>query len=199
LGRSPLFPLGIVKPVKPASGRDALLPLEQLLRRTAWRDRAAFAALYAQTSAKLFGIALRIMQRREAAEEVLQEAFVAVWQRAEDYDPARGSAIGWLVTIVRHTAIDQLRRSSARPESRSAPEEALLTLVSPDSTDTRAELGALQRCLDELDEAPRHAVLLAYCYGLTRDELAARLAVPVGTVKSWLRRSLERLQRCLEG
>lgn len=173
--------------------------LEQLLRRTARRDRAAFAALYAQTAAKLFGIALRIMGQREQAEEVLQESFVAVWQRAGDFDPARGSAMGWLVTIVRHCAIDQLRRGSARPESRSAPEEALLALVSPDSTDSRAELGALQRCLDELDEAPRRAVLLAYCYGLTREELAARLAVPVGTVKSWLRRSLERLKRCLDG
>jgi RNA polymerase sigma-70 factor, ECF subfamily len=197
--RSPPFAVGIVKPAGPGSGRDALAPLEQLLRRTARRDRAAFAALYTQTAAKLFGIALRIMRQRDLAEEVLQESFVAVWQRAEDYDPARGSAMGWLVTIVRHCAIDQLRRSNARPESRSAPEEALLALVSPDSADSRAELRALQRCLGELDEAPRHAVLLAYCYGLSRDELAARLAVPVGTVKSWLRRSLERLKRCLEG
>jgi RNA polymerase sigma-70 factor, ECF subfamily len=71
-------------------------------------------------------------------------------------------------------------------------------LIAPDSADSRAELRALQRCLDELDEQPRRAVLLAYCYGLTREELAGRLAVPVGTVKSWLRRSLERLQRCLD-
>jgi len=188
-----------VKPGDPQSGRHAPLPLEQLLRRTARRDRAAFAALYARTAAKLFGIALRIMRQREPAEEVLQESFVAVWQRAEDYDPARGSAMGWLVTIVRHTAIDQLRRGSARPESHSAPEEALLALISPDSADSRVELGALQRCLDELEREPRRAVLLAYCYGLSRDELAIRLAVPIGTVKSWLRRSLERLKRCLEG
>ena len=197
----PLFPfaVGTVKTAEPGSGREASLSLEQLLRRTARRDRAAFAALYAQTSAKLFGIALRIMRQREPAEEVLQESFVAVWQRAADYDPGRGSATGWLVTIVRHCAIDQLRRRTARPESRGVPEEALAALVSPDSADTGAELRALQRCLDELDQAPRRAVLLAYCYGLTRDELAVRLAVPVGTVKSWLRRSLERLQRCLEG
>jgi RNA polymerase sigma-70 factor, ECF subfamily len=173
--------------------------LQQLIRETARRDRAAFAKLYTQTSAQLFGVALRIMRQREPAEEVLQESFVAVWERAGDYDPARGSAMGWLIIIVRHCAIDQLRRRAARPESRSAPEEALSALMSPDSTDSGAELRALQRCLDELDEEPRRAVLLAYCYGLTRDELAARLAVPVGTVKSWLRRSLERLKRCLEG
>lgn len=188
-----------MNPVETQPGQDAPLPLEQMLRRAARRDRAAFAALYARTAAKLFGIALRIMRQREWAEEVLQESFVTVWQRAEDYDPARGSAMGWLVTIVRHSAIDQLRRSSARPESHTAPEEALLALVSPDSADSRVELGALQRCLDELEAEPRRAVLLAYCYGLSRDELAIRLAVPIGTVKSWLRRSLERLKRCLDG
>lgn len=188
----------VVKSIEGGSGPDAPLPLEPLLRRTARRDRAAFAALYAQTATKLFGIALRIMRQRELAEEVLQESFVTVWERAADYDPARGSAIGWLTVIVRHCAIDQLRRSSARPESRSAPEEALSALVSPEAVDTGAELRALQRCLDELEEAPRRAVLLAYCYGLTRDELAVQLAVPIGTVKSWLRRSLERLKRCLE-
>jgi RNA polymerase sigma-70 factor, ECF subfamily len=178
--------------------RASALLLEQQLLQVARRDRAAFTALYAHASAKLFGIALRITRSREAAEEVLQQSFVAVWERARDYDPARGSAMGWLVTIVRHCAIDQLRRRAARPESRSAPEEALLTLIAPESADSRAELRALQRCLDELDEQPRRAVLLAYCYGLTREELALRLAVPVGTVKSWLRRSLERLQRCLD-
>ncbi len=187
-----------MKPVEQGSGQDSPLRLQQLLRDTARRDRAAFSALYTQTSAKLFAIALRIIGQREPAEEVLQESFVAIWERAHDYDPARGSAMGWLVTIVRHCAIDQLRRRAARAESRRAPEEALLTLMAPERADSRAELRSLQRCLGELEQEPRRAVLLAYCYGLTRDEIAARLAVPVGTVKSWLRRSLERLKRCLD-
>ncbi|MGH7061377.1 MAG: sigma-70 family RNA polymerase sigma factor [Stellaceae bacterium] len=174
------------------------LRLQQLIRAAARGDRAAFAALYAATSAQLFGVALRILRRRELAEEALQESFVAMWQRAGDYDSARGSARGWLVTIVRHCAIDQLRRSTARRENRGAPEEALLGLAAPGSADSGAQLRALQRCLDELDAEPRRAVLLAYCWGLTREELAARLGVPLGTVKSWLRRSLERLQKCLE-
>ena len=178
---------------------DPGVPLVEQLRRIARRDRAAFSALYAQTSAKLFGIALRITRSTEAAEDVLQESFVAIWDRARDYDPDRGSAMGWLVTIVRHCAIDQRRRRAARPEGRSAPEEALAGLAASDSADSRAELRALQRCLEELDEQPRRAVLLAYCYGLARDELARHLGVPVGTVKSWLRRSLERLQKCLDG
>jgi RNA polymerase sigma-70 factor, ECF subfamily len=173
--------------------------LQRLLQRVARHDQTAFAALYAQTSAKLFAVALRILRRREWAEEVMQEAFVAVWQRAGDYDPARGSAAAWLTTIVRHCAIDQLRRVAVRPEGRWASEAALATRIAPDSTGSGAELRALQRCLDQLDEQPRRAVVLAYCYGLTREELAAQLAVPVGTVKSWLRRSLERLQKCLDG
>jgi RNA polymerase sigma-70 factor, ECF subfamily len=179
--------------------RPEALRQQQLLRRTAHRDRAAFAALYQQTSAKLFGIALRIVSSREAAEEILQESFVAIWERAGDYDPARGSAAGWLTAIVRHCAIDQLRRRAARPGSPSVPEDALARLVAPESAESRVELRALQRCLDELDLEPRRAVLLAYCFGLTREELARHLAVPVGTVKSWLRRSLERLRKCLDG
>jgi RNA polymerase sigma-70 factor, ECF subfamily len=184
---------------KPPAAPVSELALQRLLQRVARRDHAAFAAIYAQTSAKLFAVALRILRRREWAEEVLQEAFVAVWQRAGDFDPARGSASAWLMTIVRHGAIDQLRRVAVRPEGSVASEAALAIRIAPDSTGSGAEMRALQRCLDELDEQPRRAVLLAYCYGLTREELAAQLAVPVGTVKSWLRRSLERLQKCLDG
>ena len=188
-----------MKRLEQRSGQGSPLQLQELIRSTSRGDKAAFALLYTQTAAKLFGVAVRIVGRREEAEEVLQESFVAVWQRAGDFDAARGSATGWLTTIVRHCAIDQLRRSSARPESRPAPEDALAAMTASGAADIGAELRALQRCLDELDEAPRRAVLLAYCHGLTREELAARLEVPVGTVKSWLRRSLERLQKCLEG
>jgi len=176
---------------------DKASPLPDLIRRTGSGDKLAFSALYQATAAKLFGIALRICGRREIAEEVLQEAFVAIWERAKDYDPVRGSVMTWLVTIVRHCAIDQLRHQQSRPEGHSAPEELLNTLTATGRSDVGAELRALQRCLDELDPQPRRAVLLAYLYGLTRDEIAARLAVPVGTVKSSLWRSLERLQRCL--
>jgi RNA polymerase sigma-70 factor, ECF subfamily len=171
--------------------------LPELMRRTAQGDKKAFANLYQATSAKLFGVALRITGRREIAEEVLQEAFVAIWGRAKDYDPVRGSVMTWLVTIVRHSAIDQLRHSQSRPEGHSASEDVLTTFVATGRTDISADLRALQRCLEELDPQPRRAVLLAYLYGLTRDEIAARLKVPVGTVKSSLWRSLERLQRCL--
>jgi len=176
------------------------LPVE-LLQRVAVGDRAAFAALYRTTSAKLFGVAMRITQRRDWAEDALQESFVAVWRRAVDYDPVKGSAMTWLATIVRHRAIDQRRRRASTAEARSEPEEALLALASgaSDRADRGAELAALKRCLLELETQPRRAVLLAYAYGYTHEELARDLATPVGTVKSWIRRSLERLKRCLDG
>jgi RNA polymerase sigma-70 factor (ECF subfamily) len=172
--------------------------LQELLRKTAAGDSAAFATLYKQTSAKLFGVAVRIAGRGEVAEDALQECFVLVWQRARDYDPVRGGVMSWLIAIMRNSTIDRLRRRGARPEGHAVPEEALRQLAAPDSTDLGAELRALRGCLDELEEKPRRAVVLAYLYGLSREELAAQLAVPVGTVKSWLRRSLDRLRRCLE-
>jgi RNA polymerase sigma-70 factor, ECF subfamily len=177
---------------------DQASPLPELIRRTASGDKSGFGALYQATSGKLFGIALRICGRREVAEEVLQEAFVAIWGRAKDYDPVRGSVMTWLVTIVRHCAIDQLRHQQSRPEGHSVPEELLSDFVASGRTDVGAEMRALERCLNELDPQPRQAVLLAYLHGFTRDEIAAKLAVPVGTVKSSLWRSLERLQRCLD-
>ncbi len=190
--------MNIVKHLEERSGSDSPLQLQQLIRNTSRGDTAAFAMLYTQTAPKLFGIALRIIGRREEAEEILQEAFVAVWERSADYDAARGSAMAWLISIVRYCAIDHVRRRAVRPESRSAPDEVLLGLAAAGSTDQGAELGALQRCLGELDEQPRRAVLLAYLYGFTREEIAADFSVPLGTVKTWIRRSVERLKRCLD-
>ncbi len=190
--------MNVVKRLEERSGSNSPLQLQQLIRSTSRGDTTAFAMLYRQTAPKLFGIALRIIGRREEAEEILQEAFVAMWERSADYDAAKGSAMGWLTSITRHCAIDHVRRRAVRPESRSAPEEVLLGLAAAGSTDQGAELGALQRCLGELDEQPRRAVLLAYLYGFTREEIAADFAVPLGTVKTWIRRSVERLKRCLD-
>lgn len=177
---------------------ESPLLLQDLLRKTAAGDAAAFAALYKQTAGKLFGVAIRIAGRGEVAEDALQECFVLVWQRAADYDPVRGGAMSWLIAIIRNCTIDRLRRRAKRPEGHAAAENALSRLAAPDSTAKGAELRALKHCLGELDEQPREAVLLAYLYGLTREELALRLAVPIGTVKSWIRRSLDRLKRCLD-
>jgi RNA polymerase sigma factor (sigma-70 family) len=175
------------------------LELQQLIHLTARGDKTAFATLYEQTAAKLFGIAMRIVGQKQDAEEVLQEAFITVWRRAGEYEPTRGSVMAWLTTIVRHGAIDHRRRRAVRPDRGGAHEALLLSFADPARTEGGAELNALQRCLGELEEQPRKAILLAYIWGLTREEIAAACAVPLGTVKSWIRRSLERLKRCLDG
>jgi len=175
--------------------------LAELLLATGRGDREAFAELYRQCSPQLFGIALRIVRERARAEDVLQESFVAVWRRARDFDPRKGAAMTWLVTILRHRAIDALRRGVRQPERTAEGEAALLQLAAgpADATDRSAALAALQRCLGELADEPRHAMLMIYAYGFTQEELAARMKTPLGTVKSWVRRSLERLKRCLDG
>ena len=177
---------------------DSPLLLQELLRKTAAGDAAAFAALYKHTAAKLFGVSIRIAGRGEIAEDALQECFVTVWRRAAEYDPMRGAAMSWLLAILRNCVIDRLRRRSTRPEGHAVSDAALSRLAAPDSTEQGADMRALRACLDELEEQPRRAVLLAYLYGLTREELAAQFAVPLGTVKSWIRRSLGRLRRCLD-
>jgi len=190
------------EPARIAAGERASTDrLIGLLRAVGTGDRAAFAALYAQTAAQLFGVALRMLRQRDRAEDVLQESFVTIWQRAGDYDPAKGAPLTWLITILRHRAIDALRRSARQPERLAEPEEALLALVAgpADSADRGSDLRALQNCLGELGPEQRRAMLLVYAYGLTQEELAARLATPLGTVKSWIRRSLERLKKCLDG
>lgn len=185
------------------SDRDAAAAahLVDLLRRVAASDRVAFAELYDRTAPQLFGVALRILRQKERAEDVLQECFVAIWQRAGDYDPAKGAAMTWLMTILRHRAIDAVRRGARQPERLAEPVEALLALAAgpADSADRGSDLRALQRCLGELGTPQRNAMLMVYAYGLTQEELAARIATPLGTVKSWIRRSLERLKKCLDG
>jgi RNA polymerase sigma-70 factor (ECF subfamily) len=175
--------------------------LALLLREAAAGNRAAFAELYDATAPQLFGVALRILRQRDRAEDVLQESFVAIWQRAGDYDAGKGAPMTWLVTILRHRAIDALRRGQRQPERSAEPEEALLALAAgpADSADRGSDLMALQRCLGEIGAQQRWAILMVYAYGLTQEEVASRSATPLGTVKSWIRRSLERLKRCLDG
>jgi RNA polymerase sigma-70 factor (ECF subfamily) len=170
-----------------------------LMRRVGQQDRAAFRALYDATASHLYAVALRIVRQRDLAEDVLQESFVSIWDRAPDYDPVRGSAMSWLVTIVRHRAIDTIRRLSARPEGASAGDEALATMISGSDTAAGAERRALDRCLAELDPQPRQVIVYAYAYGYTHEELAAKFKAPLGTIKSWIRRGLDRLKLCLDG
>jgi RNA polymerase sigma-70 factor (ECF subfamily) len=173
--------------------------LSILLARVAQRDRAAFAEVYRATSAKLYGIILRILHRRDVADEVLQEVYVKIWDRAADFDPGMASPITWMATIARNRALDEIRRK--RPESIEDHPELLDTPSNEHSALTNVMRGEdgkrLTDCLNRLEEARRQMVVLAYCDGLSRDELAEKYGQPVNTIKTWLRRSLAQLKGCL--
>jgi RNA polymerase sigma-70 factor, ECF subfamily len=173
--------------------------LADLLRRVAARDEVAFAVLYRNTSAKLFGVISRILPARDAASEVLQEAYIRIWRRAGDFDSTRGSPLAWMATIARNRALDEVRR--VRPKSlEDMPEgfEPAGETVDPLATRERSEaLTALLLCLDKMDAERRAVLMLAYYRGASREALAARFGRPAATIKTWLRRSLTQLRDCL--
>ena len=174
--------------------------LNQLLRRTGREDQQAFAELYRRTSSKLFGVCLRMLHDRSEAEEVLQETYATVWRRASSFDAARASAITWLVTLSRNKAIDRLRQH--REEQLDDPFR-LDTLVDDQpgpavSAETSQEYQRLEHCLDELEPQQKKSVREAFFTGATYNELATRCKVPLGTMKSWIRRSLMQLRTCLD-
>ena len=180
-----------------ATGAD---DLTRLLARIAVRDTVAFAALYKQTSAKLYRVVARILNRGDVAADVLQEAYVRVWEKAGDFDPAKGSALAWMATIARNRALDEVRR--VRPVSlEDQPEsfEPAAEEIDPLGARERSEgLARLINCLKGLDDEKRAIVLLAYYRGLSREALAKRFGRPVPTIKTWLHRSLAQLRDCLQ-
>jgi RNA polymerase sigma-70 factor (ECF subfamily) len=172
--------------------------LVEALERTARGDVAAFELVYAATSVKLYGIIVRILGRAEVADEILQEVYVRVWQRADVYDPASGSPITWLATIARNRALDEARRNTMR-SIEDFPE--ILELPSGDDPladqERSEELRRLYACLEALEPEKKEIVLLVYYHGMTREEIARRLDRPVATVKTWLRRTLAQLREFL--
>ncbi len=173
--------------------------LADLLSRIAARDARAFATLYKQTSAKLYGVVARILTRGDAAADALQEAYVRIWEKAGDFDPLKGSPLAWMATIARNRALDEVRR--VRPVSlEDQPDgfEPAAEEIDPLAARERTEgLTALIDCLKGLDEEKRAVVLLAYYRGLSREALAGRFGRPVPTIKTWLHRSLAQLRDCL--
>lgn len=171
--------------------------IEALLRRCAAGDRAAFRLLYERMSGRLYGIALRITRTGPMAADAVQDAFVQIWQQAHRFDRGRGDPEAWLIGIVRYRALDIVRRQSREvpgyePEDvEDETPDALARLVST------TEGAALHRCLGELETDRRKLVVLAFVDGLSHSQLAARLRVPLGTVKSSIRRGLMLLRECL--
>jgi RNA polymerase sigma factor (sigma-70 family) len=174
--------------------------LNRLLIQTGRNDRDAFAELYRRTSSKLFAVCLRLLRNSSEAEEVLQETFTTVWRRAATYDMAKASAITWLITLSRNKAIDRLRRS--REEVLADPalmSESVDEQPSPPAVaEASEEYERLLDCLEELEPRQRASVREAFFTGATYNELALRCKVPLGTMKSWIRRSLMQLRTCLD-
>jgi RNA polymerase sigma-70 factor (ECF subfamily) len=176
--------------------------LADLLSRCALRDQQAFAELYRQSSAKLFAVAVRITRRRDWAEEVLQESFVNIWNHATGYNPAKSAPMTWMTAIVRNRALDLLRRPR-EVELDEEHEELIASL--PDDAPGPDELlrqsrdaGALAECMKQLTGEQQRSITLAFFYGLSHGELAQQMQKPLGTVKTWVRRGLDRLRDCLE-
>lgn len=164
-------------------------------------DRTAFRSLYAETSAKLYGVLIGLLGRTALAEECLQEVYVKVWHSAGTYSIERGTVMTWLIAVARHRAIDLKRRERARGTRAALDEAAELADPASERAMEKVALAGegrrLRDCLQQLDEQPRRCLLLAYWSGLTQEELAGRLGQPLGTVKSWIRRGLQKLKDCL--
>lgn len=187
----------------PAADRSARLA--HLLSRVALGDQASFAEFYRQTSAHLYGVALRILKDTAAAEEILQEAYVNVWHHAGAYEVAKSQPLTWLTSIVRNRCLDQLRRRELDtvPMTTDDDDAPLFDLPADAPTPAQmllagAEARSVRECVDALDAGPKQAIALAFYQGLSHSELAAHLREPLGTVKSWVRRGLERLKSCLD-
>lgn len=181
--------------------------LIQLLQRVALGDEQAFEELYALSSANLYGVLLRILRRPEWAQEALQDCFLKIWQRSETYLPERGAALTWLMSLARYRALDLLRERQAEPgvqiELSAAEEAAPLKFISPEQADEAwmpesEGSNRLSDCIQQLKEEERQCLLLVYYEGYTHLELAQLLCVPLGTIKSRVRRGLARLRECLK-
>lgn len=172
--------------------------ISDLIARCALRDRQAFRDLYQRTSAKLFGVSLRILRDRAEAEEALQEVYVKIWQRADRYVAGGYSPISWLVAVARNHALDVLR--ARKPVTDDIDAALDVADGAPDPEQSALESGERARidgCLGELEEPKADAVRGAYLDGFSYEELAARHNVPLNTMRTWLRRSLIKLRECL--
>lgn len=168
--------------------------LEALLARCARQEARALEELYTQVSPLLLAVLLRILRTRELAEDALQDVFVRVWRQAGQYEAQRGRALAWLVSIARYRAID-MQRAEKQWLPLDSVEEPSTPASRPESTLTQR---SLERCLQLLSGDQRQCLVLAYQQGLTQDSIAEAIGYPLGTVKSWVRRALQSLRRCLE-
>lgn len=174
--------------------------IEAALQACAGGDQQALKLIYEREGPRMLGVATRLIKRRALAEEVVHDAFLSIWRHAARFDPERGSGLTWIYAILRNRALTILR-DEKRTELSDDPvgEETASDEPGPEKIILGlSDAKALRHCLEKLDEKRRHAVVLAYTEGLSHGELAGKLGLPLGTVKSWLRRSLLTLRECLQ-
>ena len=180
--------------------------LTSLLEAISQGDRRAFSDLYRQTSSHLYGLLVRMLKRRDWAEEALQDCYVRIWQKAETFDASKGAPMTWMMSVARYRALDLLRMKRPEVSMPEGEEDASLPPMSmaderQDPLASAAESQGLSRMHSALAQLPveqRKAVLLAYYEGYTHQELSTHLGAPLGTVKSWVRRGLARLRQVLD-
>ena len=173
----------------------------ELLQKTAQGDQLAFKKLYEECSPKLMSLCLRLMKTEALAEDVLQEGFIKIWDKAESFTPGKGKAMTWMSTVVRNKGLDKLRSLKTKAAETEIQYEGL-EFASADLEPDRLEnlsqdVKGLMACLDKLKPDQRECILLSYYYGHTHQELADKLGRPLGTIKAWIRRGLEDLRPCL--
>jgi len=174
------------------------LDVEEALRRCAAGDAAALRAIFEREAPRMVGVAQRIVRRRALAEEVVQDSFVQIWRRAASFDAARGAGRTWIYAIVRHRAISILRDEKRLELDADGDPAATVSEESSEDIVTKlSDSSSLRRCLEHLEERARKLIVLTYVHGLSHTELAAREGVPLGTVKSWIRRGALALRECL--
>jgi len=178
--------------------------LARLIARVALRDRAAFEQVYRRSCEHLLGVAYGILNRRDRAEDVLQEAFMNVWHGAANYNPAIAAPMTWLINIVRNKAIDKLRSGKTERDSTVEIDDEAMNLAADASLQPQALLddslvrARIDACMADLAAAQRQAIALAYYRGLVHTEIAEALGAPLGTVKAWVRRGTDKLRGCLQ-
>ncbi|HEX5875866.1 MAG TPA: sigma-70 family RNA polymerase sigma factor [Pyrinomonadaceae bacterium] len=173
----------------------------ELMKAIAARDEAALAQLYDRYRVIVFGLLMRILNNREEAEDVLQEVFLQVWRKADDFDENRGRPFTWLVTLGRSRGIDRLRTLASRERVAEAGAREVVEQVSDAATDAfkSEQRGLVNSALAQLPDEQKRPLMLAYFDGLTQSEIAARLGAPLGTVKTRMRTGLMRLRELLAG
>jgi RNA polymerase sigma-70 factor (ECF subfamily) len=177
---------------------------EATLAACAAGDRHALHRLYQQEGARLLGVTLRLVRDRAMAEDIVHDACLRIWTRAASFDPARGSARGWIYSVTRNMALNALRdtaREITVDDEVSAAADARVSMEAwrsmADAFDWRDHTGRIQFCLEQLDPARRNCIFHAYVDGYSHSEIAHKLGAPLGTVKAWIKRSLAALRECM--